>query len=365
MKLIRTIKIKLQADKRDLLDTILTYTKAYNIVCQVGYVDKDFNGVSLHHKTYKNIRESLKLPAQLTISSRMKATESLKNAIKIKGSCPKSKLCSIRYDDRSFSVNFIKNEVSLLTLQGRKKFNFNVPEYFKKYIDWKRCSADLFIRKNKVFLNIVFEKEQEEVSKVDNFVGIDRGMNKLCVTSNKNFYGGGQVKLQSDKIQKLRTDLQKCGTKSAKRHLKKISKKENRFRTQTNHIISKTIINDLPEGSTIILEDLSGLHRNAKQRKKDRREFHSWAYYQLEQFLIYKGLEKGISVVHVDARYTSQKCSQCGSVKKSNRKDQSRFKCRSCGYELNADLNAAKNIRQNYLDSISYPDWADVNRPIV
>jgi len=81
--------------------------------------------------------------------------------------------------------------------------------------------------------------------------------------------------------------------------------------------------------------------------------------------LKYKAEEKGIRVEYVSARYTSQKCSKCNHISRSNRKNQSQFKCSKCNYQLNADLNAAFNIKQNYLNSISYLDRADVNQPIV
>ena len=57
----------------------------------------------------------------------------------------------------------------------------------------------------------------------------------------------------------------------------------------------------------------------------------------------------------VDPRDAGRRCSSCGHVEKANRRTQARFRCRACGYELDADLNAAENIR-----------WrADVNQPIV
>src|SRR3990172_11368489 len=51
----------------------------------------------------------------------------------------------------------------------------------------------------------------------------------------------------------------------------------------------------------------------------------------------------GKSVVTIDPRYTSQKCSNCGHIYKGNRKGNS-FKCVKCGFSLPADLNAARNI---------------------
>ena len=59
MELIRTIKVKLNQPKEMFEPTIQAYTKAYNFVCQTGYDSKDFNGVSLHHKTYFTTREYL------------------------------------------------------------------------------------------------------------------------------------------------------------------------------------------------------------------------------------------------------------------------------------------------------------------
>lgn len=49
-------------------------------------------------------------------------------------------------------------------------------------------------------------------------------------------------------------------------------------------------------------------------------------------------------VEKVVAAYTSQRCSACGHTAKENRKSQAAFDCQSCGYQDNADVNAAKNI---------------------
>ncbi len=72
MKLTRIIKLKLDMPESEILPTIQAYTKAYNLVCQQGWQDKDYNAISLHHKTYKTIKEQLNLPSQLVISSRTK-----------------------------------------------------------------------------------------------------------------------------------------------------------------------------------------------------------------------------------------------------------------------------------------------------
>ena len=371
MKLIRTVKLKLNVAPQEMLPTLKAYTHAYNFVCTHGWEENEFNSVNLHKDTYYQVREDFSLPSQLAISSRMKASESLKGVLqkkrkKLKVTKPQSKQCSIRYDANSFTLWFDRNEVSILTLEGRKKFELNIPEYFQQYVSWKRKSAELFVRKNMVFLNIVFEKDVEDVetSETPFILGVDRGVNKLAVTSDNKFYNG-KIRRQVNKYRKLRKQLQKCGSKSAKRHLKRLSLQENRFRSDVNHSLAKQIVESLPSGSIIVLEDLKYIRERCKQRKKERRNFHNWSFFQFEEFLKYKAEAKGIKVEYVDARYTSQKCSCCKHISKGNRKYQSLHQCESCGFTLNADLNAARNIELNYRDAKGYPYWLSVNQPNV
>ena len=76
MQLSGTIKIKLDISIEAIRPAIEAYTKAFNPVCRTGWNDSDSNGVSLHHKTYRELKKYL--PSQLVISARMKATEALK-----------------------------------------------------------------------------------------------------------------------------------------------------------------------------------------------------------------------------------------------------------------------------------------------
>jgi transposase len=71
---------------------------------------------------------------------------------------------------------------------------------------------------------------------------------------------------------------------------------------------------------------------------------------------------KGISIEYIDARYTSQRCSECGCICRSNRKQHS-FECKQCGFRLNSDLNASRNICNKHLESYKLSDRADVNQP--
>jgi transposase len=79
-------------------------------------------------------------------------------------------------------------------------------------------------------------------------------------------------------------------------------------------------------------------------RKIQRAKRHSWLFYQLRQFVIYKTKFKGVPVVVIDLRNTSRQCSKCGYIAKANRKNQAEFCCKKCGYNENADYNVVKNI---------------------
>ena len=56
---------------------------------------------------------------------------------------------------------------------------------------------------------------------------------------------------------------------------------------------------------------------------------------------------EGIKVRYVDPAYTSQTCSRCNNLDRENRQTQDKFKCNKCGFELNADHNAAINIARS------------------
>ena len=146
---------------------------------------------------------------------------------------------------------------------------------------------------------------------------------------------------------KLRARLQAQPTRSAKRRLKKLAGRESRFARPVNHCISKQMVATAKgTGRGIRMEDLNGIRTRAKVRHGQRAVLHSWAFWQLRQMIAYKAALAGVLVEFVDPRNTSRTCSQCGHCEKGNRRNQSEFRCRSCGHEAHADINAAENIGQ-------------------
>ena len=348
----RTVRIKIE--NQDLKDTIEQYFQAYKFCIDKGMELHTSNKKKLHNATYQELREQYpKIPSALLQTVRDVACENLK-ALKLKKKpIPKNKF--IRYDKRTF--NFKNGIVSISTVNGRKKFNVTIPEYFQKYITWNCKAGTITLKDNQLWLNIIFNKEVEQKVEPKTFIGLDRGINNIVVTSDNEFYNPKQLKKIKGKYQYLKQKLQSKGTPSSKRHLKRLKGKEKRFVRDVNHCISKKLASKNVD--CFVLEDLKKIPRNYGRRFN--KKLGNWSYYQLENFLGYK-TELQNKIIHkVNPRYTSQRCSMCGHTEPSNRNG-NRFKCKSCGFELHSDLNASRNIVQLGKAELNR---LQVNQPIV
>ncbi|MGN9839684.1 RNA-guided endonuclease InsQ/TnpB family protein [Nonomuraea sp. H19] len=69
-------------------------------------------------------------------------------------------------------------------------------------------------------------------------------------------------------------------------------------------------------------------------------------------------------VVRVNPAYTSQRCSACGIVDAKARESQAVFRCRSCRYTANADVNAARNIKLAAGHAVSAREGPRVAGPV-
>jgi IS605 OrfB family transposase len=393
----RTIRVQLHPmpeQAQALKETLRQFTDAFDAVCTYGWQHAEKNGVKLHHATYYQLRAHFPhLNANVLIQARIKATEALKSAFTWKArheasypkkvakalargkpapkfkpvKCPQSTSCPIRYNERTYGLSWTSQTVSLSTTNGRIILPFTVPVYCAKYQGYPVAMADLCYRKGKWWLHVVVSVPEPTVPKDETVIGIDLGLNHPAVTSTRQFLGSPRWKELDRRYFRIRRKLQSKGSKSAKRHLKKLSHRQACFHRDCDHVLSRRIVQQTPPGATLVLENLSHIRDTSKigrgkQNKNvaNKRRLHSWTFAQLYDFIAYKGQECGIAVVKIDPRHTSQTCSHCGYQHRSNRRSQSLFLCRKCGYCLNADLNASYNIREKYLTAL-----ADFGRPLV
>jgi len=400
----RTVRIQLHPTPKQahaLHETLLQFTQAFNHVCAYGWQHQEKNGVKLHHETYRASKVFCPgLVSDLLIQARVKATETLTSAFtwkkkhedsyakkvekaKKKGypvpqfkpvKCPTSELCPPRYNIHTYTLDWKRQSVRLSTTSGKMSIPFTTPHFSTKYQGHKIATADLISRNGKYWLHVVVSVPEPDIPPIEDVVGVDLGLNHPAVTSHRQFLGKSQWKEIDRKYFRIRRKLQSKGSKSAKRHLKKLSKRQARFHRDCDHALSKRIVQNTSPGATLVLENLKNIRENSKigRGKKDKnvptkRRLHAWTFAQFYDFIAYKAQERGIQVVKVDPRHTSQTCSSCGHQHRSNRKSQSLFLCKNCGYCLNADLNASVNIRQKYLASLgnALASGLSVMQPIV
>jgi putative transposase len=359
--LIRTISIKLDVDGHDatLQETQKRFNAAASWITTVCWEVGITNTNTAHHRVYGETRSRFGLGAQLAVCARAKAVEAIKAAKTQKSeTCPEfGPRGSVRYDARTYRLMNL-DRVSLNTIQGRVICRMILGKrQHTMLVDplWKIGGADLVWRRGTYYLNVTQSKDAPEEQESSDTLGIDLGVVNLVTDSVGETFSGTQVHAVRLRYQKRRQALQKVGTRSAKRRLKKMSGREKRFQKDTNHRISKILVyKAVRTRKAIALEDLTGIRERVTVRRANRYERHSWAFYQLRMFISYKAAWAGVEVKFVDPRNTSRTWSKCGHCEKANRQSQASFLCKQCGFCCNADYNAAINISR-----------AEVKRPMV
>ena len=220
-----------------------------------------------------------------------------------------------------------------------KHIIFEIPakkhHHFNKYLDWiRKKSARLRIStKGNFYLDIFFEKEQPEPKQDGNIIGLDCGFNKLLVNSDGQFLGTEFLEI----VKKIQSKVQ--GSNAFKRAL-----------IERDQYVDKVVKQvDLGTTKTIVVEDLKGLKQNGKRHtKKFNNKNQRWVYPRILNRLNQHCEVVGVQYHSVDPSYTSQRCHACGDIHKENRKNEM-FRCISCGYTEDADLNASRNILNRFL----------------
>ncbi|MGW7292982.1 RNA-guided endonuclease InsQ/TnpB family protein [Streptomyces xiamenensis] len=250
------------------------------------------------------------------------------------------------FDDRILTWNLDARTVSVWTVAGRvKDIPFVCSDEALKLLASRKGESDLMMRDGMFFLAATVEVPEPEPFDPVGFLGVDLGIVNIAATSDGQIMAGRGLNRCRRRHLELRRKLQKKRTKSAKRVLKRIRRREARRAANTNHVIAKKLVQTAERTSRgIALEDLTGIRARVTARKDQRSRLHSWAFAQLGAFVEYKARRAGVPVVFVDPRNTSRQCSRCWHTDRSNRVDQARFVCRSCGTVLHADHNSSRNI---------------------
>ena len=358
------IQISATADDKVLLNkTMSVYSDACNYVSDYVFRTHDLKQFSLNKALYTELRKKFGLKSQMTQSVFKTVIARYKTILENESKWIKPSFKKPQYDlvwNRDYSLT--QNCFSINTLNGRVKLPY-FAEGMSKYFDhtiYKFGTAKLVNKHGRYFLHIpvTYDIEESNISDICNVVGIDRGINFVVATYDSKhksgFVSGKAIKQKRANYSKLRKELQKRQTPSARRRLKAIGSRENRWMQDINHCVSKALVKNNPRHTLFVLEDLSGV-RDATERvkTKDRYVSVSWSFYDLEQKLMYKAKQNQSTVIKVNPAYTSQCCPVCGHIEKANRNKRIHlFNCKNCGYKSNDDRIGAMNLYRmgiNYL----------------
>ena len=369
------IQISVDADNQVLLNKTMTaYSDACNYVSEYIFNTKNLKQFSLNQILYSTLREQFGLRSQMAQSVFKTVIARYKSILETQKKWIKPSFNKPQYDlvwNRDYSLT--QNCFSVNTLNGRIKLPY-FAKGMSKYFDhttYKFGTAKLINKRGKYFLHIpvTYDVEESNVSDICNVVGIDRGINFVVATYDSKhksgFVSGRAIKQKRAHYSKLRKKLQKRQTPSARRRLKAIGQRENRWMQDVNHCISKALVESNPKHTLFVLEDLTGIRSVTERVKtKDRYVSVSWSFYDLEQKLMYKAKQNQSTMIKVDPRYTSQCCPVCGHIEKSNRNKKIHlFTCKNCGYSSNDDRIGAMNLYHmgiSYLKEAQVPDTVTV-----
>ncbi|MFO7927703.1 RNA-guided endonuclease InsQ/TnpB family protein [Natronomonas sp.] len=283
------------------------------------------------------------------------------------------------YDTRS--ATFYRNEVSLATVEGRVDPSFvlpaDSPTPYERYVlsedyEFRESTLRYDAATDEFYLSISTRRtgggdETQHVSSThqkrsgdddaegsedtghpdQTVLGIDLGVNSLAVSSIGTFWQGDDYDHWCSEFEKRRGEMQQRGTQAAHNALLRLGKREEARRKQYIHTVANELVTEAVEHDcdVIVFEGLTDI----RERLPQANWHHVWAFRRLFEYVSYKALERGVSVEQVEPNHMSQRCSRtdCGFTHDDKRHGE-HFECQKCGYKVNADYNAAKNIGLRY-----------------
>jgi putative transposase len=341
----QTIALKL-APSAEQAKALLATMERFNVACdhiaEVAYARRLANKLELQRLVYYDVRQRFGLSAQLTIRAIAKVVEAYKRDKRIR---PRFRQHgAVCYDQRIMRWLSIE-AVSLKTLAGRIQVPIRFGAYQAACLDRRQGQADLIWRDGVFYLYATIEVPEPPPGEPEEYLGIDLGIVNLAADSDGGTYSGEAVERHRRIDARRRRNLQRRGTKAARRKLRRLGRRRSRYQRDTNHCISKAVVRTAKgTGRGIALEELKGIRDRTTVSRRQRARHGNWSFAQLRSFIGYKARLAGVRVVAVDPCNTSRTCPACGHCEAANRRTQAAFCCLACGHAAPADTTAARNI---------------------
>jgi len=336
--------------------------------CQIA-VDKAWE--RCHSKSdvqqlaYDDVQENTALGSQHAILACHQAAENIKSCISRrqdgkKASKPTYTSPTVTYDSRTMTIFPEKKQVSLTTHgdHSRVRAGLVLPNdedgYQHQYLDsneWVPTESTLHYRDGEWYLHLGFRKPKQDAEKetTENgtVLGVDLGVNEIAVTSTARFFSAGELNHKRREFERVRGDLQECGTRNANRTLEAVSGREDEYVKHVLHSVANGVVEEALryDCDGIVFEKLDGI----RERLPEAVWHSEWAFDRLYEYVTYKAEAEGLFVDTTNPKNTSKRCAECGFVHDDNRPSRDSFECQKCDNRNHADYNAAKNVADVYL----------------
>lgn len=347
-----SVKCKLQVPvelRQEINVTLQGFANACNQIYEVAKRENCWNTTKLHHKVYKPVKESTGLKANHVCQAIRRVIGNTKAVKQVH----KFRPTSLNLDIRTFQYIEELQTVGITLMCGRKKFKLLIGNYQRALLKGQSPTAATLnkTKRGDYYINICVDIPEQPKGKTPRVIGVDLGRRDIATASTGKSWSGEKIQATRDRYSKVRANIQSKRTRSSRRLMRRLSGREQRFQKWLNHNISKQLVQDAKNSNAALaFEDLTNIRQSLNQKRRsktERRRTNNWAFYQLRMFVDYKARIAGIPVVFVPPAYTSQTCSRCHHVHpvkgKSYRKGK-KYKCGNCGFEHDADINAALNI---------------------
>lgn len=347
MKLVVSVRLLPDCDAAELLrETLERCNAACNSLADCAVSAGVRRQFDLHRLGYAKLRESFGLSAQATVRCIGKVADSFKVGDR-RTVRHFRRHAAQPFDERIFRFLPGQDVVSIWTIAGRQKIPFKCAEHQRAALARAKGQVDLCFVRGKWMLAATVDSDETPLIAIKDAHGVDLGIVNIAVRDDGKTYSGNQIEVARRRHHSRRRALQKVGTRSAKRALRRASGKQARFQRHTNHVISKAVVADAErDRSFVVLEDLGGIRDRVKVKRHQRARQANWGFAELRELIEYKAALKGVPVVFVDPRNTSRQCPCCGLIDKRNRPNRNTFQCIGCGFAGPADHIAACNIRR-------------------
>lgn len=354
MKLVAAIKLLPTPEQAEMLRfTLETCNAACDWIAARAHENRVHRQFDLHKLVYAEARARFGLAAQVAVRCISKVADSLKAGDR-RTRRSFDRHAAQPFDERIFRILPGRDAVSIWTMAGRQRIPFVCGERQRAMLARAKGQVDLMLVRGKWMLSVTCDADDAPMIGAEDAIGIDLGIVNLAVDSGGKSYSGEAIEKARRRYHSRRRALQKVGTRSAKRALRRMSGKQARFQRATNHVLSKAIVADAERGRALVaMEDLSGIRDRVQAKRHQRARMANWSFADLRNLVCYKAALKGVAVVFVDPKHSSQRCSCCGLIDKRNRPDRDTFRCIGCGSLAPADANAARVIRQRGMRAIS------------